>query len=377
MIKITLMKGHVLDCLKKIPDESVDMVVTSPPYFHLRKYPEEANVVWSEDKNCEHDFELYEKSGFCKKCGAWFGQLGLEHSPELYLQHLKQVMIEIKRVLKKTGTIFWNMGDTYFKKCLLMLPERFAWICISDLGLILRNKICWYKPNPLPSSVKDRFTNTWEYVFLFSKSRKYFFNLDAVRVPLKTNNNYSFNYRVREAKKGRLGKVGVVASKEEMEIYDDKGKLKSTSQIALEHGYDPEGICPVCGRKWKRHVSRSKDRKEGLREVFTPCVKQEKLVNNMILGKNPGDMWEISPQPFPEAHFSVFPEKLVRNAIRAGCPENGVVLDPFLGSGTTMKVAIEERRNCIGIEAVEEYCKMAMRRCNLPNPLIDFEYKVI
>jgi len=421
-VKVVLFQSHVLKALKEIPDNSIDMVITSPPYYGLRMYPSSANVIWDGDENCEHEFE----NGFCKKCNAWFGQLGLEPSPELYLQHLKQVMIELKRVLKPTGTIWWNMGDTYggsllgygvkdpnyiptgfqdarkqdyypshsikppqskiMKKCLLMLPERFAWICISELGLTLRNKIIWYKPNALPSSVKDRFSNKWEYVFLFSKSKKYYFNLDAVRIPPKNLKNSSFNYRVREAKKGYFGKMGVKASEEEMERYDNKG-------------------CKI-------------DNSENLE----------------IIGKNPGDLWEIKTQPFHGAHFATFPEELVRRAIRAGCPEQvckrcgrpkeiilkrehkgatkqrgkysglegiiqgalcitptrveditevtcncnagfepGTILDPFVGSGTTIKVAIEERRNCIGIEIVPEYVEMTMKRCNLPNPFVDFK----
>lgn len=397
-------------------------------------------MIWDGDSNCEHEWSFeevkdpmnrggtgdHEKGGisktwdtsqitlqgFCSKCGAWFGQLGLEPSPELYLQHLKQVMIELKRVLKPSGTIWWNMGDTYggstqkfgvknpnyvptgfqdvrkqdyypthkekppqakiMPKCLLMLPERFAWICISELGLILRNKICWYKPNHLPSSAKDRFTNTWEYIFLFSKSRKYFFNLDAVRMPFKDLTIKRVEQWIRND-----------------EDHKDFSKLKPSAGNP-----NPQYVLQRLVHKLVKEVKASKEKMKkydnnkqliwaglGFDNTYDEAMLKEDIKPSYIpqhpLGKNPGDLWEINIQPFFEAHFAVFPEELVRRAIKCGCPKNGVVLDPFVGSGTTLKVAIEQRRNAIGIEIIKDYCKITMKRCNLPNPFVDFELKVI
>jgi len=195
---VQIINGNALEELKKFQDESVDCIITSPPYYGLRAY-----------KNAETDW------------GDWQGQLGLEPNYQMYLKHLLMITKELKRVLKKTGTLFWNMADTYVgghiggsiynkewyisstdaipqikqgrpqsrvkdipEKSLMMLPERFA-IAMIEQGWILRNKIIWRKVNAIPSSTKDRFTNKWEYIFFFVKSRKYYFDLDAVRVPLK------------------------------------------------------------------------------------------------------------------------------------------------------------------------------------------------
>jgi site-specific DNA-methyltransferase (cytosine-N4-specific) len=387
-MKVKIIQGHVLEALKQIPDNSIDCIITSPPYWGLRKYPDSADVIWDGDPNCEHEWETYIRKGqgggtksekvrikgvecfqafppsqqaFCKKCGAWYGQLGLEPTLEMYIEHLLQITKELKRVLKPTGIMFWNHGSSYAgpmgkhkgwsyvsnlgskkdgtainfegktnlpAKCETLQNFRLALRMIDEQGWILRNVIIWYKPNHLPESVKDRFTKSYEPVFMFVKSKKYFFNLDAVREPAKTLEKYSFNIRVGEAKKGYFEKFGVRDSEEEIEKYDNQGRL-------IEK-YDESWIA--------------------------------------ILGKNPGDVWVINTEPFPEPHFATFPTALVKRCIKAGCPEGGVVLDPFVGSGTTIKVAIEERRNVIGIEIVPEYVKMAERRCNLVgNPFIEYE----
>jgi len=416
-MKITLIQGHVLEALKKIPDNSIDCIVTSPPYWGLRKYPDSANVVWGGDPNCQHEWEVEETkrpnlsggkdndfakeklaikgtenykeqvdyhkrittSSFCKKCGAWFGQLGLEPILELYVEHLLQVTAELKRVLKPSGVMFWNHGDSYIgslqgfgdykklpAKCMAMQNYRLALKMIDEQGWILRNIIIWYKPNHLPESVKDRFAKAYEPIFMFVKSKKYFFNLDAVREPIKTSLN-SFNYRVREAKKGYFEKLGVKASEEEMKKYDKEGKLI----IKPEKG---KPISKYPGWEEIKNDKNSELEVGGIGRFWSWQREVGKTESTYPLGKNPGDVWTIATQPFPEAHFAVFPEELVRRCIKAGCPENGVVLDPFVGSGTTLKVAIEERRNAIGIEIVEDYVEMAKRRINWGSPFIEWEF---
>ena len=420
----------------------------------LRKYPDSANVIWDGDSNCEHEWgnettqlaheyrqgkgskvvkehdEILmgfhkHKAPFCKKCGAWKGQLGLEPNLELYLKHLLQITAELKRVLKPTGIMFWNMGDCYGskpagnpsfeqrqdtssfpEKCMALQNYRLILKMIDEQGWILRNSIVWYKPNHLPESCKDRFARAYEPIFMLVKSKKYFFNLDAVREPLKSFTEQrkcdmeriikygkflnpvtlgydskflknpsalagSFNYRVREAKKGYFGKIGVRASEEEMKKYDEQGRL-------IKHDI---AVGRIENTKFGDHLENAQP--EGRSHFLTGKAlhnwyKERGLPEGNILGKNPGDVWTINTEPFPEAHFAVFPTELVRRCIRAGCPENGVVLDPFVGSGTTIKVAIEERRNAIGIEIVPEYIEMTIKRCNLRNnPLIDFELKVV
>lgn len=394
----TLYQGHVLDILKELPNESVDCIITSPPYWSLRDYGKQTNVIWGGDPNCKHEWILYndKKSAFCGKCGAWYGQLGLEPTLDLYIEHLIWIMKELKRVLKKTGVIFWNHGDCYSssgkgygsvdpkypsarntrnsvrpnrskidipQKCMCLQNYRFVLRCIDELGLILRNIVIWYKPNHMPSSVKDRFTAAYEPVFMLVKSKKYWFDLDAVRIPHKTEN------------------------------------LK-------EH--------PLNHKDWEN----TEFNKRGKGAIVKPNP----------LGKNPGDVWVIPTQPFPEAHFATFPRKLVEPMIKAGCPQwickkcgrarvritkpteeyskklgkswhnhredmvvgagqkcdggttasyitigwtdcgcnagwvSGVVLDPFMGSGTVAVVAERLNRRWIGIELNEEYCEIAKKR---------------
>jgi len=257
---IQIINGNALDELKKLPDVSVDCVITSPPYYGLRAY-KYAETIWGGNPECKHEWSIniservdytgFERnrsglnkmaekidgheryattdippidknSVYCSKCGAWKGQLGLEPNYQMYLGHLLMITEELKRVLKATGTLFWNMGDSYSgkmgkrqgwndnelsytreealengtsfylnadygnipNKSLMMLPERFA-IGMIEQGWILRNKIIWYKRNGMPSSVHDRYSNKWEYIFFFVQAKKYYFDLDAVRIPLK------------------------------------------------------------------------------------------------------------------------------------------------------------------------------------------------
>ncbi|HEC72235.1 MAG TPA: hypothetical protein ENI36_01365, partial [Thermoplasmatales archaeon] len=214
-----IIQGDTLKVLKTFPDECIDCIITSPPYWGLRDYGESTNTIWGGDPNCKHEFELEHiyrepsktgeisekakigqgyrnyKSGFCKKCGAWYGQLGLEPTLKMYIEHLLQITAELKRILKPTGVMFWNHGDSYFNdsrggirptgenscvkqegrykgsvkilsklqpKCLCLQNYRLILRMIDKQGWILRNIIIWYKPNHMPSSVKDRFTNAYE-----------------------------------------------------------------------------------------------------------------------------------------------------------------------------------------------------------------------
>jgi len=209
----------------------------------LRDYGEEVETVWGGDKECEHiwgedmvkrkcgkptqaegifegrDLEGIQsqaelnQGNFCQKCGAWKGQLGLEPTPDLYVKHLMEIFNELKKVLKPTGLFFLNIGDTYSgsggaggdwregsraeqpkwsqgltdlpDKCMSMIPER-VMMAMVDNGWILRNKIIWNKPNPMPESVKDRFSTGYEFVYMFSLNKRYYFDLDAVREPHET-----------------------------------------------------------------------------------------------------------------------------------------------------------------------------------------------
>lgn len=192
--------GNAVDVLRGMPSESVDCIVTSPPYWALRDYGSEP-VIWDGDPACTHKFG---GDGICMRCGAWKGQLGLEPTPFEYIGHLMEVFDEVQRVLKPTGACWVNIGDTYngtkkgntetrkfakvvtdtFEKhavegvglkSMLMIPERFA-IAMCDHGWILRNKCVWQRPNQFPQSATDRFTNDYEMLYFFTKEPSYWFN---------------------------------------------------------------------------------------------------------------------------------------------------------------------------------------------------------
>ena len=241
--------GNNLTILKEMPSNSVDVVITSPPYWGLRDY-KKATDIWDGDPNCEHEWgesytrhqeapgknSLVKQKGLeytvtthiCTKCGAWRGQLGLEPHPDLYIKHMVQVFREVKRVLKETGSFYLNLGDSYYggpmmgmstrlsleenkddkmsklekpsvtptqdglwmqPKQLLLIPTRLAQALQED-GWILRNDIIWSKPNPMPCSVKDRLNNTYEHIFFFVKNDKYYYDLDSIREQPSTGTNY-------------------------------------------------------------------------------------------------------------------------------------------------------------------------------------------
>ena len=362
-MKHTLINKDVLEALREIPDESIDCITTSPPYFALRSY-KGADTIWGGSSDCKHEWvnqevhkdnlrfrdpnhkasvgnqknqEIYSdpntEANVCLKCGAWKGQLGLEPSYEMYIQHLMLVTKELKRVLKKTGTLFWNMGDTYsgagagqkdtgkasyeesdFRslpvksnlpdKSLMMLPERFAIRMIDD-GWILRNKLIWYSHNKMPEPVKDRFSRKWEFVYFFTKSKRYYFDLDVVRVPW-SDTRISDMERAKQKHKGYSGKFSIItASGLKGQPVGDPGK-----------------------------------------------------------GKNPGDMLSIVTKSHKFTHHAVYPETLIEPLIKAGCPRDGIVLDPFAGSGTTGVVAKKLGRSSIQIEISNEYCKIIKERMN-------------
>ena len=431
-----ILQGHTLEVLKKIPDNSIDTIITSPPYHGLRDYGAEVMTIWDGDKNCEHEWELEEKKdpnfrggsgqfdkggvgaemdttrvrkeGFCKKCGAWYGQLGLEPTLDLFLEHTLQITAELKRVLKETGVMFWNMGDCYNPdKCLVMQNYRLTIKMIDEQGFILRNVIQWYKPNHMPTSVQDRFANSHEPVYMFVKSQRYFFDLDAVRIP-SISNKYVQGSEFEQKYGTPFDRFG-------------KNTKKSQKFITPEQQEETQqrtGCISGSGR---------------IRSFFDNSPN----VSNPA-GKNPGDIWKISTQAFSEAHFATFPEKLLERPIMSSCPKEickkcgfirkriikihhnnpkqtqeqykevsknkesitehqnykltaglkikgnvfaqhetlgwtkcdcepqeykkGIVLDPFCGSATTCVVARKLNRNFIGIEISKKYIEIAKQR---------------
>jgi len=293
--------GDCLDVLKELPDGAVDCCVTSPPYWGLRDYGVE-------------------------------GQLGLEKTPEEYVAKMVEVFREVRRVLKPEGTLWLNLGDSYNgsggaggdyntgglkegqpkygrkdtptlkPKDLVGIPWMVAFALRAD-GWWLRQDIIWAKPNPMPESVTDRCTKSHEYIFLMSKSAKYYYDNDAIREP---------------------------------------------------HAE------PLRGKKKHESDNPHNAPKESMAIRWTPEVREYNPA-----GRNKRSVWTVNTHSFSEAHFATFPPKLIEPCILGGCPEGGIVLDPFMGAATTALTAYQNRRNYLGIELNLEYIKMAERRLNV------------
>jgi DNA modification methylase len=243
------------------------------------------------------------------------GQIGLEDDPATYIGELADLLTgDGSRVLKPGGSLWLNLGDTFLpSKCLAMIPERVA-LALIERGWILRNRVVWAKPNGMPSSVQDRLATKHEALFHFVRQQRYFYDLDAIREPLS----------------------------------------ESTVRIHSSARVRPKG-----NGDWK--AQRNKDRNDG--ESETMANGPEKLARMQAAGgKNPGDVWSIPTQGYPDAHFAVFPRELVRRPILATVPEGGTVLDPFFGSGTTAVAARSLGRKTVGVELSEDYCALAAKR---------------
>ena len=406
--------GDSLELLKKTDSNFVDCVITSPPYWGLRDY-KKATKIWGGNEFCEHEWgkgikrhqeapgktSMVKQKGleytietcFCNKCGAWKGQFGLEPHPQLYIEHLVDICREIKRVLKPGGSFYLNIGDSYFcspagnkyledlmskrniskgtieaqfesqrsksfkpdgkwcqAKQLMLIPSRCA-IALQEDGWILRNDILWLKPNPMPCSVTDRLNNTYEHFFFFVKNQEYYYDLDSIREKPKTGTEY-----VRHAS-GVKGNEGAVS--------------RQSNEDMANHplGKNPGDIIRLqeARKKQKEYISKSGG--------GGGCIPPSDLVNHP-LGKNPGDVFEVTVLPFADAHFAVFPPTLVEKPIKSSCPPNGVVLDPFSGSGTTSLVAKQLGRKYMGFDINPDYCEMARARiakCSVVHDYLEIE----
>lgn len=351
-----ILVGDCIEQLKTLPDESIDCCVTSPPYYGLRDY---GTGTWvGGDPNCKHrgkpfairahinqnctggndikNQQVYEPfKKVCPLCGAIREdkQIGLEETPEQCVEHLVEVFREVRRVLRKNGTLWLNIGDSYCNsngyarasekfqrkgrndapandrdlkalhesglktKDLIGIPWMLAFALRAD-GWYLRQDIIWSKPNPMPESVRDRCTKSHEYMFLLSKSQRYYYDCDAIK---------------------------------------EMAKTKPTKRNKHKEGYQA-------------------DYTKGDR--FSPGER----VYGADGFRNKRDVWSVPLRPLKEAHFATFPEKLIEPCVLAGCRQGGIVLDPFFGSGTTGVVALKHGRDFVGCELNPEYVEIAKRR---------------
>ncbi len=333
-MSIRIITGDCRDMLATLPDASVHCCVTSPPYFGLRDY-------------------------------GHAGQMGLEPTPDEYVAGMVEVFREVRRVLRDDATLWLNIGDSYAangprtngngnsggigrpeqttmmnkalgmnlpalhhgckQKDLIGIPWMLAFALRAD-GWYLRQDIIWSKPNPMPESVRDRCTKAHEYIFMLSKSPRYYYDQVAIAEPAI----YS-------------GLVG-----------QDANGFKNPMNFSGKHAENPE----IRGER-KTDKQRGHGRRhDGFNDRWDAMTREEQCSGT----RNKRSVWEVATQPFSEAHFATFPPALIEPCILAGCPKGGTVLDPFGGAGTTGLVADRLQRDAILIEINPEYAAIAQRR---------------
>lgn len=367
--------GSALEVLRTWPDNFVQTVVTSPPYWGLRDY-------------------------------GVAGQIGLEVTPEAYVKSMVAVFSEVRRVLKDNGTLWVNLGDAYngymanqratsisannqesrpkfgsghgrrtaglSSKDMIGIPWRVAFALQAD-GWILRRDIIWAKPNPMPESVNDRPTTAHEYIFLFSKRPRYFYDAAAIRERCSesflndprhrtggTDTNAKQGYEDRGAQnpKGPHRMFGRGPRSEAAGLFPGRASRDENRRRKAPAGWDQgpgahNGLAGNYATK-KRTVRPGVDTKGG--------GQGEGAMSYPADHRNKRSVWTVPTQPCPDAHFATFPEDLVTPCILAGAPAGGVVLDPFMGAGTTGLVAARHNRRFLGVELNPDYIKIAERR---------------
>jgi len=449
--------GNVIDVLKKMPENSINCVVTSPPYWGLRDYGIPP-VIWGGKPRCKHEFTEEVKKGktggecklegagkqmtearyledtehgFCKKCGAWRGQLGLEPTPQLYIDHLVMIFNEVKRVLRPDGVLWLNLGDSYAgsggidgvpddwdsistsnrqkyskkkpnkktseiglkPKDLIGIPWMAAFALRDRGGWYLRSGVVWEKPNPMPESVKDRPTNCHEFIFELTKSNKYYYDYIAIqedsvdpesftgRRPRSAGqmdgvdpDNYKFHGSVQED--GSLTSGQLYPKKNKRSVWRMTTKPYPEAHFAFFPPELPETCilagtpvktCGICGEPWKRILKKSKVYDH---VTTAPGKHKEDSPYSSMIGDGEG------------THDIRHGVATITQTIgwKATCEHDddtgkAIVLDPFAGSGTTLQVARELCRRSIGIDIGENYRELALKRDAFKMPQKDlFSY---
>lgn len=452
----TVIQGDCRVIMKTWPNDSIDTIITSPPYWGLRDFGLES-LVWGGADGCEHqwgkeqqDFDykggksvvlgqfstdktyFTSSSQFCVKCGAWLGQLGLEPHPRMFINNIVNICDLFYQKLKPTGSLWLNLGDTYFNKPkssvnsgikddifgdvksgtgysnrgqahneirdssnwlrlkqLLGIPWRII-IQLQDRGWILRNAPIWHKRNHMPESVTDRFTKTYEFFFFLVKNntpmvwkhyekpiwkfeqpvQEWFINNKGKKKTVWRAYDYYFDLdSIRQPHESMLAERGR-SNWDKPSNYNVKGfGMTSTGDLlkkSFSERYHPIGKNP--GDSWKYDGKYSDLRQP--KEIASPRARTNDREESSFYhekGKNPGDFMDITTKPFRGAHFAVFPQKLIRPIIKVACPPNGVVVDPFLGSGTVAREARILGRKWIGIELNPENVALSLERLRTDN----------
>lgn len=322
------LQGDSLSILQSFPDNSIDCCITSPPYWKKRQYEN--------------------------------GGIGLEKTSQEYIDCLFEIIKEIKRVLKPSGAFWLNIGDTYQNKSLQGIPWRIALRMIDD-GWILRNNVIWNKRKGGLTPNKDRFGSVFEDFFFFVKNEKYYFDADAIRAksrqPIVKNGVVVSATGVSGIKYRRQIELSTSLTKSEKE---NAARQLENVLDKIRHGELHDFRMVIRNEQRTTHsdsTALSGRAKELAEKGFYFLFYNPK-------GAMPNDVWEIIPEDSQhrKLHFAPYPEELCIIPIKSTCPENGVVLDPFSGTGTTMKVAFELGRKSIGIDISDEYINLAKSR---------------
>jgi DNA modification methylase len=357
---LTILQGDVIDTLRELPDESVQMCVTSPPYWGLRSYLPK-----------DHPLKKFE--------------IGTEKTPEEYVSKMVAVFSEVRRALKKDGTCWLNLGDSYCSqggnhngrddnqpgvgarvwrngsgradgvvdgrgqrnrngnsvaglkaKDLVGIPWMTAF-ALRSTGWYLRSDIIFSKPNPMPESVTDRPTRAHEYIFLLSKSPKYYYNHEAIR----ETPSLALIKQVEEGYNGHAIKDYLKANVQDACAVKKRIISNARKRIDKQRGHS------------RRHA--------GFNDKWDALTPAEQA----LLGRNKRSVWTVAPANFAESHFATFPTKLIEPCILAGSRAGDVVIDPFAGSGTTGEVALTLGRKAVLIELNPDYIKMIEKRCTI------------
>lgn len=328
------LNGNSIDVLRRLPDESVNCIITSPPYWAQREYDIEDD---SKDK-----------------------EIGREGDFNEYVTVLKEVFKEAKRVLKKDGSLWLNLGDKYHNKALMGMPWRVA-LSLMDDGWILRNDIIWDKMKGT-QSCKDRFRDVYEHLFHFVKNTKYFYDSDSIRVisprkPKKIN--------------GEMVSATGVSGKRYRRLIADSSELSDNEKVEANKALDETLNQLMNGEIVDFRMTIRGNQRTYHSDNTNVSGRAKELANKGYFimkmsskGFLPSDIWRITPEDTwrKDEHYAVFPEELLQNPILATCPADGIVLDVFSGTGSTVVAALKLGRKGLGIDLSEKYTTIAKER---------------